>query len=417
MSVTKLTQENFNDILRREPTVLVEFQAPWCGYCRRIEAAFQSVADEQPIFVGAVNIDDDEPLADAYSVELVPTLILFQNGQPVANIVNPGSKAEIDRFLNENLTKNDFSDEHIYDMIVIGGGPGGYTAAMYAARAGLDTLVLEKLSAGGQMAQTHQIDNYPGFDQGVDGFTLGLTMQKQAERFGVTTKLAEAQKLSLAGTIKTVETSIGTFRGRTVVIATGAHHKHLGIDHEEDLIGKGVAYCAACDGMFYRNKTVAVVGGGNSAAADALLLSRIAKKVILIHRRDTLRATKIYHDPLMKADNIEFHWNSTVSRFLHGEKLTGVQIKNQLTGENSSLEVDGLFISIGRSPATQLLHGQIDLDENGYVIADESTRTNLPGVYAIGDVRTKALRQVVTAVADGAVAVHYAEEYLSEHRN
>lgn len=414
MSVLKLTNENFYKTIQQEPAVLVEFQAPWCGYCRRIENAFQAVAQELPICVGAVNIDDDEPLADAYGVELVPTLVLFQNGQPVANIVNPGSKAEIDAFLNQNLKKETLSG-HIYDTIIVGGGPGGYTAALYAARAGLDTLVLEKLSAGGQMAETQQVDNYPGFEQGIDGFTLGLTMQKQAQRFGVTTKLAQAQKLHLTGPIKTIETSDGVFRAKTVIIATGANHKHLGIEQEEALIGKGIAYCASCDGMFYRGKTVAVVGGGNSAAADALLLSRIAQKVILIHRRDTLRATKVYHDPLMQAENIEFRWNSRIDRLVHTNKLTGVEIENVHSGEKTLLNVDGLFISIGREPATHLLQGQLDLDQNGYVIADESTQTNLPGVYAIGDVRTKAVRQIVTAVADGAVAVHYAEEYLAKN--
>lgn len=415
MSIIKLNQENFNHIIQTEDTVLVEFQAPWCGYCRRIESAFQAVAQEQSICVGTVNIDDSPELADAYSVELVPTLILFRNGQPVANVVNPGSKAEIDAFLSQNLQQETSAAGHIYDMIVIGGGPGGYTAALYAARAGLDTLVLEKLSAGGQMAETQQIDNYPGFVDGIDGFSLGMNMQSQAERFGVVTKLAEVQKLTLNSAVKTVQTSDGVFQSRTVVIATGASHKHLGIELEEELTGKGVAYCASCDGMFYRNKTVAVVGGGNSAAADALYLSRIAKKVILIHRRDTLRATKVYHEPLMQAENVEFLWNSRLSKLLHGEKLTGVLVENLMTGEETSLDIDGLFISIGRTPATQLLQGQVDLDEKGYVIADESTQTNLPGVYAIGDVRAKAVRQIVTAVADGAVAVHYAEEYLAEN--
>lgn len=415
MAVITLTQQNFDDIIRREHTVLVEFQAPWCSYCRRIETAFQTVAQEQPICVGTVNIDNDPALADAYSIELVPTLMLFQDGQPVANVVNPGSKAEIDAFLSQNMTAETGVSQHIYDMIVLGGGPGGYTAALYAARAGLDTLVIEKLSAGGQMAETQQVDNYPGFDQGVDGFSLGMAMQNQAERFGVTTKLAEAQKLTLTGTVKTVETSDGVFYSRTVVIATGASHKHLGIELEEELAGKGVAYCASCDGMFYRGKTVAVVGGGNSAAADALLLSRIAKKVILIHRRDTLRATKVYHEPLMQAENVEFCWNSVLSQLLHAEKLNGVKVQNLLSGEETQLDIDGLFISIGRIPATQLLRGQVHLDDRGYVIADESTRTNLPGVYAVGDVRTKQVRQIITAAADGAVAVHYAEEYLAEN--
>ena len=239
--------------------------------------------------------------------------------------------------------------EQIYDMIVIGGGPAGYTAALYAARAGLSTLVLEKLSAGGQMALTEQIDNYPGFEGGIDGFTLGEKMQQSAERFGAVTELA-------------------------------------------------------------------VVGGGNSAAADALTLSRIAKKVYLIHRRDSLRATKVYHEPLMNTPNVEFCWNSTVSALLHESRLTGLRLKDVNTDAEHDLACDGVFISVGRAPATELFRSELALDKSGYIMADESTRTNLPGVFAVGDVRTKALRQVVTAVSDGAVAVHYAEEYLAENR-
>jgi len=303
----------------------------------------------------------------------------------------------------------------IYDMIIIGGGPGGYTAALYAARAGLDTLVLEKLSAGGQMALTAQIDNYPGFD-GIDGFSLGEKMQQSAEQFGAQTELAEVYSLRLQGEVKEVETSEGTFYGRTVVIATGANPRELGITGERELIGRGVNYCAACDGMFFKGKTVAVVGGGNSAAADALLLSRICEKVILIHRRDTLRATKIYHDPLMKAGNVEFRWNSTVSELLHDGKLTGLKLADVTSGEISSLSCDGVFVSIGRKPASELVQGQLALDAAGYIVADESTRTSLPGVFAIGDVRTKAVRQIVTAAADGAVAVHFAEEYLAANK-
>lgn len=305
--------------------------------------------------------------------------------------------------------------EHIYDMIVIGGGPGGYTAALYATRAGLDTLVLEKLSAGGQMAQTTRIDNYPGFDEGIDGFELGEKMQAGAERFGAKTELAEVQAVHLSGQPKRVETSEGTFCARTVVIATGAGHRPLGIAREAQLTGRGVAYCAACDGMFFRGKTVAVVGGGNSAAADALLLSRICKKVILIHRRDCLRATKIYHDPLMQAENIEFRWNSTVEQLLGDSSLSGVRLQDTKTGEITDLAIDGLFVSIGRSPETALFAGQVEMDSGGYIVADESTRTDVPGVFAVGDVRTKAVRQVITAAADGAVAAHYAEQYLAEN--
>lgn len=303
--------------------------------------------------------------------------------------------------------------EHIYDMIIIGGGPGGYTAALYAARAGLDTLVLEKLIPGGQMAITTQIDNYPGFDEGVEGFLLGKKMQLGAERFGAKTEFADAAAVTLDGKIKTVETSAENFYGKTVVLATGASPRELGVPGEQALTGRGIHYCAACDGVFYRGKTVVVVGGGNTAAADALMLSRIAKNVILVHRRDSLRATKIYHEPLMNAPNVEFRWNSQVTEVLHEDKVTGVRLQNVITGENSTVPADGVFVSIGRRPATDLVKGQLSLDQSGYVIADETTATSLPGVYAVGDVRAKPLRQIVTAVADGAVAAHYADEYLT----
>ena len=303
--------------------------------------------------------------------------------------------------------------QRIYDMVIVGGGPGGYTAALYAARAGLDAVVLEKLSAGGQMALTEQIDNYPGFVDGIDGFALAEQMQQQAERFGAVSEYAEVEKLDLTANPKVIETSEGTFYGRTVVFATGASPRQLGLPEEQSLVGRGVAYCAACDGIFYRGKTVVVVGGGNSAAADAMLLSRVAKKVILIHRRDQLRATKVYHEPLMKAENIEFHWNSQVVRLLQDGKVTGVVLEDVHSGQQTELACDGVFISVGRSPATGLVAGQLTLDEQGYIVADETTCTNIPGVYAVGDVRTKRLRQVVTAVADGAVAVHMAEEFLA----
>lgn len=302
---------------------------------------------------------------------------------------------------------------HVYDLIVVGGGPGGYTAALYAARAGLDTLVLEKLSAGGQMALTEEIDNYPGFEDGIDGFTLAEKMQRQAERFGAKSAYAQVERMDLAAAPKVLETSEGTFYSRAVVLATGANPRALGLPDEAALTGRGVAYCAACDGMRYKGKTVVVVGGGNSAAADAMLLSRIAKKVILVHRRDTLRATKVYHAPLMEAENIEFFWNSTITELLHADKLTGVKLKDVNTGQETVIPCDGVFISVGRKPATELAAGQLELDRSGYIIADETTKTSLPGVYAVGDVRTKPLRQVVTAVADGATAVHMAEAYLA----
>lgn len=303
-------------------------------------------------------------------------------------------------------------ENKIYDTIIIGGGPAGYTAALYAVRAGLDTLVLEKFSAGGQMTQTQQIDNYPGYEDGIDGFTLGYKMQQSAERFGSKTIQTEVLSADLKASPKKVTTDMGDYFAKTVIIATGADHRHLGIEDEEKLIGKGVAYCAACDGMLYRGKTVAVVGGGNSAAADALLLSKICEKVYLIHRRDTMRATKIYHDPLMKEKNIEFKWNSQVDKLLYDEKIKGVVLKNK-DGSTQEINLDGLFVSIGRNPATELFRDQLELDSSGYIVADESTKTNLPGVFAAGDVRTKAVRQIITAAADGAVAAHFAEEFIA----
>jgi len=304
--------------------------------------------------------------------------------------------------------------DKIYDMLIVGGGPGGYTAAMYAARAGLSVAVLEKMAPGGQMALTHEIDNYPGFPDGIDGFTLGENMKKQAQRFGAESVLTEVKEVKAQENPKQVHTPKGIFYGKTLVISTGANPRKLGLENEEALTGRGVHYCAACDGMFFRGKTVAIVGGGNSAAADALLLSRVAEKVIVIHRRDTLRATKIYHKPLLEAENVEFLWNSGVTELLHEDRLTGLRVKNLLSGQEQEISCDGVFVSIGRQPATELVQGQLELDEVGYIIADETTKTAIPGVYAVGDVRTKQLRQIVTAVADGAMAVSMAEEYLAE---
>lgn len=304
--------------------------------------------------------------------------------------------------------------EKVYDMIIIGGGPGGYAAALYAARSGFQTLVLEKESVGGQMAQAHWIDNYPGFEEGIDGFSLAQKMQQGAERFGVETLLEEVTAVELCQPVKEVRTEQGVYRGKTVVFATGASPRKLELPGEEDLRGRGLSYCAACDGMFFRGKTVVVVGGGNSAAADAVLLSRVAERVILVHRRDTLRATKLDQDALKNAPNVEFRWNSVVTELLYEERITGVMLKDVKSGQEQRLPCDGVFVSIGRKPAAELVQGQLELDEGGYVVAGEDTKTAIAGVFAVGDVRKKQLRQVVTAVADGAAAVRSAEQYLTE---
>ena len=303
---------------------------------------------------------------------------------------------------------------HIYDVIIIGGGPAGYTAALYAARSGFDTLVLEKYAPGGQMALTNQIDNYPGFTEGIDGFTLGMKMQEGAEKYGAKTEYTEVQSVELSGEIKHLVTDSGDLYARAVIIATGAYPRKLGVKDEDKYVGRGIHYCAHCDGNFYKNKNVIVVGGGNSAVSDAGILSRIANKVYLVHRRDTLRATKIYHDMIANNEKIEFKWNSAVDEIIYNDKFDGVILKNLKTDEKEKLDVDAVFVSIGRNPASDLFKGQIALDDAGYIIADETTKTNVEGVYVVGDVRTKAVRQIVTAVSDGAVAVHHLEEYLSK---
>lgn len=303
--------------------------------------------------------------------------------------------------------------EKIHDMIIIGGGPAGYTAALYACRAGLDVLLLERMSPGGQMTLTGTIDNYPGFSDGVDGFSLAMKMQEGAEKFGAKTEYADVLSAKLDGDVKILETTSGKYLAKTVVISTGANPRELGIDGEEEYTGKGVHYCAHCDGRFYKDKTVVVAGGGNTAVDDALYLSNIAEKVYLVHRRDQLRAEKIYVDALMKAQNVEFCWNSTVSAIEADDRVNAVKIADTKTSEIREIKCDAIFVSIGRKPATEFLKGIVGLDDGGYIIAGEDTKTNVPGVFAAGDVRTKALRQIVTAVADGAAAVQSANEYLA----
>ena len=300
----------------------------------------------------------------------------------------------------------------MYDIIIVGGGPAGLTAAVYGLRAGKSVVVIEKNGFGGQIAYSPKVENIPGTAQ-ISGAEFADKLTEQAMLLGADMELETVTGLQKTEKGFLVSTEDGAeFEGRTVILALGVKHRMLGLPGEEALIGGGISFCAVCDGAFYAGQDVAMVGGGNSAAADALVLSRIAKKVYLIHRRDQLRATKIYHEPLEKAENVEFSWNSTVVQLLGEKKLSGVVLKNVQTGEESELSCDGLFVSVGRKPVTELVEGQLELDRSGYVVAGESTVTNIPGVYAVGDMRTKKLRQVVTAVADGAVAVHMAEEYL-----
>ena len=303
-------------------------------------------------------------------------------------------------------------ENNCFDVIIIGGGPGGYCAALYAARANLSTMVIEKFAPGGQMATTEIVENYPGFVEGINGFELGMQMKKGAERFGVKTKLAEVKSVELDKNPKLIHTSKDTFQAKTIILALGAYPRELGLPNERNLRGRGVSYCATCDGMFYKDKTVVIVGGGNTAVADAIFLAKICKKVYLVHRRDELRASKTYMESLEKTENIEFIWSSEVVEILADEFVTGVKVKSRKDDSVRMVACDGIFVAIGNVPNTELIKGQVELDEAGYVPADETTRTNIPGVFAVGDMRSKPLRQIVTAVADGAVASKYAEEYI-----
>lgn len=304
-------------------------------------------------------------------------------------------------------------NDKIYDVVIIGGGPGGYSAALYCARSGMSVLVLEKLSPGGQMATTGQVDNYPGFEDGIDGFELGEKMKKGADRFGAETAFDEVIRVDLKAEPKKITTTGGELLTKTVVIATGASPRELGLPEEKKLRGRGVAYCAVCDGMRYKDKTVVVSGGGNSAAEDALFLAKICKKVYLVHRRDALRASMVYQNAL-KDSPVEFLWNSRIEEILHEKKVTGVRLADVKTGEEREIACDGVFVAIGRVPDTAVFEGQVERNEQGYIIADETTRTNVPGVFAAGDVRTKPLRQIVTAASDGAVASKFIEEFIQK---
>lgn len=300
-----------------------------------------------------------------------------------------------------------------YDVIIVGGGPAGYSAALYTARANLRTLVLEREIVGGQIARTHQVDNYPGIPQGIDGFMLGENFRQGAERFGTTTVFEEAISFDFSGKEKVVQTDRRRLTGKTVIYAAGADYGKLEIEREKELTGRGISYCATCDGMLFRDKVVVVVGGGNTAAGEALYLSKLCKQVILVHRRDTMRASTVLVQQLKMANNVEFRWNSSVTELFGEENLSGIVIKDVKTGARSAMTCDGLFVCIGRIPNTKPVIGQLDTDDRGYILADETTKTNIPGVFAAGDVRSKTLRQLVTAAADGAVAAQQVELYLS----
>lgn len=300
----------------------------------------------------------------------------------------------------------------IYDVIVIGGGPAGCTAALYASRSKLNTLIIEKLSAGGQMALSSQIDNYPGFEEGIDGFELGMKMQAQAEKYGATIVLEEVTSIEDHGSTKVVLTNASEYITKTIIIASGASAAKMNIAGETTYTGKGVAYCALCDGHFFKGKNVVVIGGGNSAVHDATYLDGLCQNVTLIHRRDRLRASPEYMDALQQAKHLNIRYDTVVDEIIGDKNVTAVKIHHVKTNASMVLPCDGVFVSIGRNPDTAFVSGLVDRDTKGYIKADESCMTNIPGIFVAGDTRTKMVRQIVTAVADGAVAATNALSYI-----
>lgn len=302
----------------------------------------------------------------------------------------------------------------VYDLIIIGSGPAGLSAAIYAGRAELNTIIIEKAPlSGGQIINTYEVDNYPGIP-GISGFDLGVKFREHCDRLDMNFITGEVTEFKVEDGIKEVTLEDGTkYLSKAVIIANGANPRKLMVEGEEEYSGLGVSYCATCDGAFFRNKVTAIIGGGDVAVEDAIFLSRLCQKVYIIHRRDEFRAAKSYTTKLMEKENIEIIWDSVVEKINGSDFVTGIDIKNIKTQEQKSLEVDGVFIAVGNIPNSKVYEGIIAMDEGGYIIADESCETSIPGVFAAGDIRTKELRQIVTAASDGANAITAVERYFN----
>lgn len=302
----------------------------------------------------------------------------------------------------------------IHDLIIIGSGPAGLSAAVYAQRAELDTIVIEKnMMSGGQILNTYEVDNYPGLP-GISGFDLGMKLREHADKLETTFVEDNLISAELSETVKKVVGENGSYEAKTVLIATGAHYKKLGVKGEETLTGSGVSYCATCDGAFFKGKVTAVIGGGDVAIEDAIFLARMCKKVYLIHRRDELRGAKSLQNKLLSLDNVEVIWDTVVEEITGENKVEALKLLNKKTEERMDLAVDGVFVAVGIEPESREFIGHLAMDKQGYIQAGEEGKTSIPGVFAAGDVRTKMLRQIITAASDGANCITSVERYLSE---
>ena len=301
------------------------------------------------------------------------------------------------------------------DIIIIGGGIAGLTAGMYAQRGGMDTLLFEKMFPGGQAATTYSIENYPGFVEPISGPDFAMKLESHARKFGLEILYDEVTEIQVDDKIKKVITGDKVYETKTIILAMGASPKTLGLDKEEKFRGRGVSYCATCDGAFYKDKVTAVVGGGDTATEDALFLAQYASKVYLIHRRDQLRASKILQDRVLAHPKIEVLWDTVVESIIGEEQVEGINVKNLKTNTVSQLELDGFFVAIGIKPNNELAVGKVDMTDDGFVITDENMATNVPGVFAVGDLRHKPVWQLVTAASDGAVGTLSAQRYIMEN--
>jgi len=300
----------------------------------------------------------------------------------------------------------------MYDVIIVGGGPAGFSAALYCARANLNTLLIERQAPGGQMSTTEVLENYPGLAEPVSGSEIAFAMEKQAKKFGATTINDDVLEVKTEGKIKTVKTAKQLYQSKTIILAMGAVPKMIGLQKEKEFMGLGVSYCAICDGSFYYDQSVAIIGGGDTALVDAIYLSRICKKIYIIHRRDELRGSKYLQKKIKKDDKIEIVWDTVIDEIIGETQLEGIKVKNVKTNTIKDIQVEGIFVAIGAKPNTELVKGKVALNKEGYIISDYDMNTNIPGIFVAGDIREKTLRQVITAAADGAIAAHVAEQYI-----